>query len=102
MQLYNTLSAEERAELIDRSGKRRLTLSFYAYAHIEHPKQFRDELFLAWNPLEVLGRIYVAHEGINAQASVPRSNFDAFKNYLHSIEPLKELRLNIAVDDDGI
>jgi UPF0176 protein len=71
MQLYNTLSAEERAQLIDEAGKQRLTLSFYAYANIEDPKKFRDDLFLAWNPLEVLGRIYVAHEGINAQLSVP-------------------------------
>ena len=37
MQLYNTLSAEERAELIDLEGKQRLTLSFYAYAKIEDP-----------------------------------------------------------------
>jgi UPF0176 protein len=55
MQLYNTLSAEERAVMIDEAGKQRLTLSFYAYARIENPTQFRNELFLAWNPLEVLG-----------------------------------------------
>ncbi len=35
MQLYNTLSAEERAQLIDEAGQQRLTLSFYAYAKIE-------------------------------------------------------------------
>ena len=35
MQLYNTLSAEERAELIDQAGKQRLTLSFYPYAKID-------------------------------------------------------------------
>ena len=40
MQLYNTLSAEERAQLIDEAGKQRLTLSFYAYAKIENPKNF--------------------------------------------------------------
>ena len=66
MQLYNTLSAEERAIMIDDAGKQRLTLSFYAYAQISNPTQFRNELFLAWNKLEVLGRIYVANEGINA------------------------------------
>ena len=49
MQLYNTLSAEERAELIDQAGKQRLTLSFYAYAKIENPQQFRNDLFLASN-----------------------------------------------------
>jgi UPF0176 protein len=43
----------------------------------------------------------VAQEGINAQISVPTPNFEAFRNYLYSIEPLAGLRLNIAVDDDG-
>ena len=65
MQLYNTLSAEERAELIDQAGKQRLTLSFYAYAKIEDPKQFRDNLFIEWNKLDALGRIYVAREGMS-------------------------------------
>jgi UPF0176 protein len=43
----------------------------------------------------------VAQEGINAQMSIPESNFEAVKNYLYSIEPLNGIRLNIAVDDDG-
>jgi UPF0176 protein len=51
--------------------------------------------------LKVFGRIYVAKEGINAQVSVPSANFEAFKNYLYSLEPLQGLRLNIAIDDDG-
>jgi UPF0176 protein len=100
MQLFNTLSAEERAELIDQSGKQRLTLSFYAYAPIEDPKQFRDSLFLAWDPLEVLGRIYVAHEGINAQLSLPADNFYAFKDHLDTIPFLNGIRLNVAVEHD--
>jgi UPF0176 protein len=37
MQLYNTLSAEERAIMIDDAGKQRLTLSFYAiWFKIQH------------------------------------------------------------------
>ena len=100
MQLYNTLSAEERAELIDQAGKQRLTLSFYAYAKIENPKEFRDALFLAWNPLEVLGRIYVAQEGINAQLSLPADNFYAFKDTLDEYQFMKDMRLNVAVEHD--
>ncbi|MGV3461590.1 MAG: rhodanese-related sulfurtransferase [Flavobacterium sp.] len=100
MQLFNTLSAEERAELIDQSGKQRLTLSFYAYAHIDDPKQFRDSLFLAWNPLEVLGRIYVATEGINAQLSLPADHFYEFKDHLDTIQFLKDIRLNVAHEHD--
>jgi len=102
MQLYNTLSAEERAALIEESGKQRLTLSFYAYAHIEDPKAFRDSLFVTWNKLDVLGRIYVATEGINAQLSLPADNFYAFKDHLDTIPFLKDIRLNVAVEQDDL
>ena len=100
MQLYNTLSADERSILIDQSGKQRLTLSFYAYAQIPNPKKFRDELFIAWNQLEVLGRIYVAQEGINAQLSLPADCFYDFKKTIEVYTFLQNLRLNIAVEQD--
>ena len=101
MQLYNHLSAEERRGLIAQAGEERLTLSFYQYHQIENPQLFRDFLFLNWNPLEVLGRIYVAHEGINAQLSLPAPRFDAFKTFLDEIDFLQGVRLNIAVEQDN-
>jgi UPF0176 protein len=100
MQLYNTLSAEERAELIDQAGKQRLTLSFYAYAKIEEPKKFRDDLFVVWNALDALGRTYVAKEGINAQMSVPAENFEAFRETLEVYPFMRGIRLNVAVEHD--
>ena len=101
MQLYNTLSAKERANLIDQAGEDRLTLSFYKYAQIENPKLFRDYLFIHWNKLNVLGRIYVAAEGINAQLSVPATRFEEFKKIIDDISFLKNVRLNIAVEQDN-
>ncbi len=101
MQLYNKLSAKEREALIDQAGKDRLTLSFYKYAHIKNPKEFRDQLFIKWDSLEVLGRIYVAKEGINAQLSLPAEHFNTFKKHLDSISFLKNVRLNIAVEQDN-
>ncbi|RYZ47783.1 MAG: rhodanese-related sulfurtransferase, partial [Chitinophagaceae bacterium] len=74
---------------------------FYHYFPIADPQQFRDELYRNLQALSVFGRIYVAHEGINAQISVPASKFEAMKEYLYSIGPLHGIRLNIAVDDDG-
>jgi UPF0176 protein len=100
MQLYNILSAEERKIMIDDAGKQRLTLSFYAYAQISNPTQFRNELFLAWNKLDVLGRIYVAHEGINAQLSLPANHFYDFKKTLDLYDFMQDLRMNIAVEQD--
>ena len=101
MQLYNTLSAKERAALIDAAGEDRLTLSFYQYAKIGNPQLFRNHVFIAWDALQVLGRIYVAHEGINAQLSVPAKNFTAFKDFLDGIVFLKNVRLNIAIEQDA-
>lgn len=101
MQLYNKLSALERAELIDKAGKDRLTISFYKYHNIENPQVFRDHLFINWDKLEVLGRIYVSYEGINAQLSVPAENFNQFKEHLDSISFLENVRLNIAVEQDN-
>lgn len=98
MQLYNKLSAKEREALIEQAGEDRLTLSFYKYAHIGNPQILRDHLFINWDKMDVLGRIYVAREGINAQLSVPASKFKVFKEFLDSISFLKDVRLNIAIE----
>ena len=98
MQLYNKLSANERAALIDEAGKDRITISFYKYHKIGNPQLFRDKLFLEWNALDVLGRTYVSFEGVNAQISVPSENFLKLKNQLDSISFLNDIRLNVAVE----
>ncbi|MBG7611323.1 rhodanese-related sulfurtransferase [Polaribacter sp. BAL334] len=101
MQLYNKLSAQERAALIDAAGKDRITISFYQYHQIKNPQILRDKLFLEWNALDVLGRIYVSYEGINAQLSVPSENMHALKKQLDSISFLKDIRLNVAIEQDN-
>ena len=101
MQLYNKLSAIERAALIDEAGKDRITISFYQYFKIENPQLLRDKLFLEWDALEVLGRIYVSFEGINAQLSVASENFYALKAQLDTIIFLKDIRLNVAVEHNN-
>ena len=98
MQLYNKLSAKERAALIDEAGKDRITISFYQYHKIENPQLFRDKLFLEWQTLDVLGRTYVSYEGINAQISVPSENFLELKNQLDTISFLNNIRLNVAIE----
>ncbi len=96
MQLYNKLSAEERAKIIDENSQERITLSFYKYFNLGNPSLFRDHLFIAFSNLDVLGRIYVASEGINAQLSVPKENLKIFKKSISEILPLNDIRLNIA------
>ena len=99
--LHNRVSQKELKQRLFQETEFRKTISFYHYFPIDDPRQFRDTLYQHLNALKVFGRIYVAHEGINAQVSVPESHFDAFRSYLYSIEPLNGIRLNIAVDDDG-
>ena len=99
--LHNRLSQVELKKLLYEETEHRTTISFYQYFPVEHPVEFRDEMYRALNALKVFGRIYIASEGINAQISVPDSNVEAFRDYLYSIQPLNGLRLNIAVEDDG-
>ena len=99
--LHNRISQKELKQLLYKETEPRITLSFYQYAKIDDPKIFRDELYKNLDALKVFGRIYVAQEGINAQLSVPFGNFESFKSYLSSIYFLNNVRLNIAIDDDG-
>ena len=99
--LHNRISQKELKQRLHQETEPRKTISFYQYFPINDPKAFRDEMYKHFHHLKVFGRVYIAHEGINAQISVPQSNFEAFKTYLYSIEPLQGVRLNIAVDDDG-
>lgn len=99
--LHNRISRRELKQRIINDPTPRTTLSFYCYFKIEEPVVFRDTLYKELKEIGVLGRIYLAQEGINAQVSVPAGNFEHFKSYLYSIKELNGLRLNIAVDDDG-
>ena len=99
--LYNRLSQEELKQLLYTETFYRHTISFYQYFFIEDPIAFRDELYKGLNDLQVFGRIYIAHEGINAQISVPAHHLDAFQSFLYSYPALNKLRLNVAVDNDG-
>ncbi len=99
--LHNRISQAELKKLLYQETEKRSTISFYKYFSINNPQQFRDEMYKALEALKVFGRIYIAQEGINAQVSVPQNNVDAFKNYLHTIKPLHNVRLNVAIDDGG-
>ena len=99
--LHNRVSQKELKQLLAEETFSRITFSFYRYFQIEDPKNFRDDLFKTLNELNVFGRIYVAHEGINAQVSVPDYQLEKFKECLDEIEPLKDIRLNNAINDNA-
>jgi UPF0176 protein len=100
--LHNRISNETLKAQMLAETEPRTTISFYKYFTIVNPKATRDALYLALSELKVFGRIYLAHEGINAQISVPASNVDALRELLYRFDPaLDGLRFNIALDDDG-
>ncbi len=100
--LHNRISNEELKARMLAESEPRTTISFYKYFTIDDPKATRDALYQALTALKVFGRVYLAHEGINAQISVPQSRLENFRNTLYGFHPaLDGLRLNIALDDDG-
>ncbi len=101
MILHNRINKEILKQQLHESQEERITLSFYRYLNLADVQSYRDQLYADLYELGVMGRIYVAQEGINAQISVPKSNFNAFKAYINSSEKLNGVRLNIAVEEDG-
>ena len=99
--LHNRVSNKELKEKLYQENFPRTTISFYQYFNIQDPLYFRDDLYKAFNAMQVFGRIYIAKEGINAQISVPSHLLEDFRFYLYSIKGLEGVRLNIAVNDNG-
>lgn len=99
--LYNIKNRQELIEIIQQSNVARTTLSFYKYYKIHNPAFFRNYLYEKLDDIGTLGRIYLAHEGINGQISLPTQMLNAFKSILEEISFLKGIRLNYAIEDNG-
>ena len=101
MALHNRVNNRVLKEKLQATNEDRVTISFYRYHNISEPAEFRNELYKGLSAIDVMGRIYLAHEGINAQISIPKEKLDEFRSYLYSISFLNGVRLNTAIDDNG-
>jgi UPF0176 protein len=99
MLLRNIVNREELKRRMDADARPYTTISFYCYHPISDPQLFRNDLFLRFSQLEVVGRIYIAQEGINAQLALPSIHFEAFKAAVYTIDFLNGIRLNIAIEE---
>ena len=99
--MFNKLSKEQGINLLKDESFNRKTVSFYRYVILDRPDKLRDELYSEWLGLGVLGRIYLAHEGINAQLSVPEHSWDAFKSNIYANKYFSGVPFKIAIEDDG-
>lgn len=101
MTLHNRIDKKILKEKIACDNTPRTTLSFYKYVIIQNPIELRNNLYQTWNELGVLGRIYLANEGINAQLSVITKNLEKFKQSLYSDIRFTNVPLKFAVEDNG-
>ena len=101
MELHNKYDKETLKKKLNQEDFHRITLSFYRYVILEEIELLRDNFYRQLSEINVLGRIYLANEGINAQISVPENNWNLFIELLNSFPPFKEVDLKIAVEDDG-
>ncbi|CAL4323863.1 tRNA uridine(34) hydroxylase [Buchnera aphidicola (Protaphis terricola)] len=85
--LYNRISRKELKKNIFLNKKSYFILSFYKYFYIKTPQDFRDEIYKNFLKYNILGRIYISHEGINAQISIPINKYLNFKNFLFNFHP---------------
>jgi len=96
---YNKLNREAGEKKLAEENFNRITLSFYKYVIIKNTSELRNELFVSWKKLDVLGRVYLAEEGINAQISVPENLFSSFKRHLNTITYFKKIPFKIALEE---
>jgi len=101
MRLYNIIDSKVLKEALLSEAFVRKTISFYRYFIIDNPLEFRDQIYQDWAELNCFGRIYVACEGINAQMSVPESNYEAFLETLSKYSNLNQIQIKFAIEDNG-
>jgi UPF0176 protein len=100
MVLHNKYDKETLKKFLDAEGLERTTLSFYRYVILEDLEVLRDQLFEEWSELKVLGRIYIAREGINAQLNVPTENLQKFRDNLNSRKAFFSMPFKVALEED--
>jgi UPF0176 protein len=99
--LVNKINKNVLKQLLKEENLKRKTISFYRYVYIPNPIDFRNELFKILTDLNCFGRIYLAHEGINAQMSLPENNWDKFIKQLNDFPYFKDISIKLAIDDNG-
>jgi len=97
--LHNKYGKKDLEKKLEQECFTRKTISFYRYVHIKDPESLRDELYRELDDLSVLGRIYLAREGVNAQISLPENNYDSFLKCLNKSPYFKSMDLKFAIEE---
>ena len=77
-ELFNKKNQKDLKLDLEKEKFKRVTLSFYKYIDLQNLDLLRDNLYIEWRDLHILGRVYIAKEGINAQLSIPEEKIKLF------------------------
>ena len=97
--LYNQKRKDLLVKKLESEDFNRTTCSFYKYVTIVDPITFRDKIYEEFDNLEILGRVYIAEEGMNAQISVPDKNWGLFLKLISSLRLLYDVDIKTAIND---
>ena len=97
--LYNKKSKKELEKDLAKEDFPRITISFYKYIQLSNLNELRDIFYQDFINLNILGRVYIANEGINAQISIPKHNYNNLLNYLNSHKILNGTKVKQAIED---
>ena len=97
--LYNQKNKEQLISDLKKENFRRITLSFYKYIELNELEKLRNTLFLEWKQMNILGRVYIASEGINAQISIPEDNIESFKYSINNNNKFKNIPFKFAIQE---
>lgn len=101
MALHNKYDKETLRKKLAAEAFERKTVSFYRYVILNDPATLRDELYREWATMGVLGRVYIAREGINAQVCIPAHEVENFVARLYARPEFNRIPFKWAVEDDG-
>lgn len=96
-ELFNKKNKEDLKLDLKNEVFDRVTISFYKYINLTNLEDLRDQLYVKWRELNVLGRVYIADEGINAQLSVPENKLNFFIDEVKSHKKFKEIFIKQAI-----
>ena len=97
VELFNKKNKEDLIYQLRKESFDRITISFYKYINIDNIEILRDYLYFKWTKLKVLGRVYVAKEGINAQLSIPKQSLDPFLKQLKQNKYFNDVKIKKAL-----
>lgn len=97
--LHNRKDKTELLKDLQKEQCCRKTVSFYKYVELDDIETLRDELYAEWSKFGVLGRVYVAKEGINAQISLPEHNWEPFVSALRARSAFQGVDFKFAIEE---